>query len=241
MAILALLRTIISRFLLLLIMIVFFIPTLILVLMPDKWRHNNRGVYFFVDIFYRLVLRSALVPITYEGLENVPQGPAIYAANHQSSLDIPLVGRLVKGRPHMWLATYELMQSPILRWIVPRLAVIVDTRSPMRAMRCIIRIIRLVNGTNQDLMIFPEGGRFDDGQIHAFFGGFVILAKKMGLPVVPVCLIGANKVYPPSSFIVHWHPIRVVVGKPFMYGEHDTDETFKTRVRDWFVETIRSR
>lgn len=234
-------RTIFSRFLLFLIMVVFFIPTLIFIIMPDKWRHNNRLVYFIVDIFYRLLLRSALVPISYEGLSNIPDGPVIFAANHQSSLDIPLIGRLTKGVPHLWLATRELMKSPILRWILPRLAVIVDTRSPLRAMRCIIKIIKLVNGSRQHMMIFPEGGRFEDGKIHAFFGGFVILAKKTGRPVVPVCIIGANIVYPPTSFLVHWHPIRIVVGKPFIYSEHDTDEKFKKRVRDWFVETIEGK
>jgi hypothetical protein len=30
----------------------------------------------------------------------------------------------------------------------------------------------------------------------------------------------------------------VIVGKPFMYEEHDTDESFKKRVHDWFVEQM---
>jgi len=85
-------------------------------------------------------------------------------------------------------------------------------------------------------MIFPEGGRYTDGTVHDFYGGFVILAKKTGRPVVPVRIFGVHKVYPPDTFWVQKYPITVVVGKPFVYQEGDTDQAFKDRVYQWFIE-----
>lgn len=207
-------------------------------LLPERLRYT-RPLFYCVHLFYRLVLWCTFVRISYKGLENVPHEPVIFAANHQSSLDIPLVGALTGSTPHIWLATSELMRSFLLRWIVPRLSVLVDITTPMSAMRCLLKVIKMVQGSDRHLMIFPEGGRFEDGQIHEFFGGFVILAKKTGRPIVPVCLIGVNRVYPPQTFLVQNHPITVVVGPRFMLGEHESEEVFKNRVQAWFEETIK--
>jgi 1-acyl-sn-glycerol-3-phosphate acyltransferase len=100
------------------------------------------------------------------------------------------------------------------------------------------KIINLVNNHHRNLMIFPEGSRYTDGKIHDFFGGFVMLAKKIGRPVVPVCICGVNKVYPPESLLVYWHPITVVVGTPFVIQPDESDEQFKRRVHSWFVNQM---
>jgi 1-acyl-sn-glycerol-3-phosphate acyltransferase len=69
-------------------------------------------------------------------------------------------------------------------------------------------------------------------------GGFEILAKNLNRPVVPVCIIGANKVYPRDTFWANWQEIRVVVGPPIYYSAQDTDETYKQRVYQWFVDLV---
>ena len=233
----ALLRTLVSRFLLLLLMVVYIIPTLILICIPARWRYNSRIVFWIIHGFYWAVIRFSLLPITYVGTENIPKNkPVIFVANHQSSLDIPLVGYLAKGTPHIWLALQTLMKSPILRWILPRLAVLVNTESKQKAMRSLIQILRFIQGKKIHVMIFPEGGRYTDDDVHEFFGGFVLLAKKTGRPVVPVRIFGANKVYPPKAFLIHWHPIKVVVGKPFVYQDGEDDKVFKQRVYQWFID-----
>ncbi len=188
--------------------------------------------------FYWGGLKCALVPIKYEGLENVPDEPCIFAANHQSSLDIPIVGKLAGFRPAAWLATDYLLNSALLRWWLPRVAVMVNAESPMQAMRSLLNIIKLVEDKPCHVMIFPEGQRYFDDHVHEFFGGFVILAKKLKRPIVPVCIMGANKVYPRDAFWANWHEIRVVVGAPIRYQDDDTDETFKQRVYQWFINLV---
>ncbi len=234
----ALLRTLLSRFLLLLIMIVCLIPGFILLfLVPERYRYDNKLLCWFEYFFYWAVLKSTLLRITYKGTEHIPYNePAIVVANHQSSLDIPLIGVMFKTFPHIWLATITLMDSPVLRFILPRIAVLIDMSTPMKGMKSLIQAIQLINGHRRHVALFPEGGRFTDGTVHDFYAGFVILAKKTGRPVVPVRIFGIHKAYPPKVFLVHDYPISVVVGKPLYYQEGESDDAFKDRVYQWFIE-----
>ncbi len=231
-----LLRTLLSRFLLFVLFAVFIIPILLIMAIPTRWRLDSKPVFKFIDLFYRLTLKTILMPIVIKGKENIPKGPAIFLSNHQSSLDIPLVGSLADGYPHIWLARSELMQTWLLRWILPRFSIVADVTSPRKAMRSLLQVLQAISGKKRHVMIFPEGSRFSDDEVHEFFGGFVILAKKTGRPVIPIRIFNANKVYPPNSFLVHWHQITVVIGKPFIYQEGEKGEIFKQRVYSWFVE-----
>ena len=232
-------RNLFSRFLLIVISIIFFIPIAIFICIPEKYRYKYPIVFYPVHWFYVAILKCSFLSITYKGLENIPKDTAvIFAANHQSTLDIPLVGVLSKGVPHVWLAKAELMDSVFIRWVVPLISVLVDVSSPRNAMLSLRKILTIVNNHYRNLIIFPEGTRRTDGKIHEFFGGFTILAKKTGRPVVPVCIVGINMAYPPETFWLRLYPITVIVGKPFLYEQDDTDESFKQRIHGWFVEQM---
>ena len=229
-------HTVISYLLLLLVLLVLFIPAIILFLMPKSWRYKSTLFAGFLYWSYWLILKCTLVPITFKGAENIPTTPVIIAANHQSTLDIPLVGILVKSAPHIWLAWSEIFERPFHYFLLSRIALSLDTASPLKAMRSLVNILSVVCDNDMHAIIFPEGGRFTDGQVHDFFSGFVMLAKKTGRPVVPVRIFNVQKVYPPRSFFAHWYPITVVVGKPMYMQENEPDELFKDRVRQWFLE-----
>jgi 1-acyl-sn-glycerol-3-phosphate acyltransferase len=233
--ILALLHTLFSRLLLFIIMILCLVPAIILLALPTRWRYNRVFFWFSHYFFYVPITKALLMPIIVQGKENMPHEPAIIVANHQSSLDIPLVGAQLNCFPHVWLATNELLTSPIWRFILPRVAVLVDLASPVKAMRTLTEAINSVNGKKRHVVLFPEGARFADGQVHEFYGGFVILAKKTGRPVVPMRIFGLNRVYPKGTFVMKYHPIKLVIGRPMHMLEHETDEAFKKRVHEWFV------
>ena len=180
--------------------------------------------------------KCLLVPIKIVGKENLPNKQAIFVANHQSTMDIPLLGSLVNGFPHVWLAKAELMRTPILNVIMPRIAISVDMSSPQRAVRSLKEAVDAVKGKRRHVMIFPEGGRYTDGDVHKFYSGFVILAKQLDRPVVPVRIFGVDKVYPPGSFWIKSHPITIVVGEPMRIQEGEDDDTFKKRVHQWFID-----
>lgn len=194
-----------------------------------------------MHVFYWLIIKCSFIPITFHGLENAPKEPSIIVSNHQSSLDIPLIGYTLKAYPHIWLAVAYLMTSPVLRFILPLLAILVDTSSPLRGMRSLNQAIKHIASNNRHVIIFPEGSRYVDAMVHEFFSGFVILARRTGRPVVPVRIFGAYKVYPPNSFLVQYHPIHVVVGKPMRMQEGEEIDAFKQRVRAWFLKQEKSQ
>lgn len=235
------LHTFVSKLLLLILMLVYLLPTIIFLLLPGRWGTQTRLFYWLEYIFSWLVLKISFLPIKIEGWQNVPKEPAIIVANHQSSLDIPVIIYILERFPHVWLAIKTLMDSPILRFILPRLAVLVDTSSPMKSMRSLIEIQAIVKGQRSHVIVFPEGGRYTDGAIHDFFGGYVILAKKMQRPVVPVYMHGLNKIYPPDTFWVHYAKVHVVIGESMMMEEHETEAQFNQRVYDWFVRQAQQK
>src|SRR5580765_4889404 len=97
-------RNILCRLLFVLVVIVFIIPIIVFICLPERFRYKYPSVFYLVYWFYCATLKCTLLPITYKGLENIPKNQAvIFAANHQSTLDIPLVGVLSKAVPHIWL------------------------------------------------------------------------------------------------------------------------------------------
>lgn len=229
-------HTLVSYFLLILVLLLLLIPGLCLFLMPQSWRYRSRIFAGFMHWTYWLLLKCTLVPITFKGANNIPHEPAIITVNHQSSLDIPLIGVLVKYSPHVWLAWSELFELPFHYFLLTRMALPIDVTSSLTAMRSLIKVLSVISDYKLHAIIFPEGARFTDGQVHDFFAGFVTMAKKTGRPVVPVRIFNANKVYPPHSFFAYWQPITVIVGQPMYIKEDESDHAFKTRVHQWFLE-----
>lgn len=232
------LYSLIARFLLLIIIVIFFVPAIIFLLLPAHIRFSSKFGYKLMHVLYWLIQKCSLLPITYEYEGDLPHQPVVFAANHQSSLDIPLLGLLANTKPHIWLATNHLLKTRFLRFIVKRLTVIVDLATPRRAMRSLLQVLSLVQNQDKHVMIFPEGGRYTTGMVNDFYGGFVILARKLKRPVVPVCILGVDKVYPPGSLLIHYHPVKVIIGKPMFFYENESDASFKARVHQWFIDHL---
>src|SRR5258705_13386001 len=90
-------RNIFSWLLYICVIILFFVPMIIFMCIPFSYRFASRSIFWFINVFYVASLKCTLLPITYHGFENIPNEPVIFVVNHQSSLDIPLVGILSKG------------------------------------------------------------------------------------------------------------------------------------------------
>ena len=231
------LRTVSYLFVFFAIVIIVIIPTALVASLPKAWRHRVPCFFWLEHLIFWLLLKATWVPIKYVGLSNIPQKtPLIFAANHQSSLDIPLMGRLARGAPHVWLLWHALTKYPVFGYIMRRMNIIVDTRSPRRAVAAIHQASELLKGTKRHLMICPEGGRYVDGTIHPFFRGFAMVARETHRPVVPVMIINAGKVNPPKTVLIHYAPITVIIGEPFTYQEGETDREFLARVHAWFKQ-----
>lgn len=237
--------TLFSRSLFVLLIVVASPLLLWMMLLPERLRYQSRLLFWGMNLVYAgfvWIMRICLIPVSYKELDERGErgSPVIFVANHQSAIDAPLLGKLARGKPHIWLARDELMSWKFLRWILPRLTVVVDVKSREKAMSSLLRLVRLVQGKDIDVMIFPEGARYSDEKVHPFYGGFVVLARLLKRPVVPIGIVGVNKVYPLESFWVYRHPVEIIVGKPMELQERETDEAFKNRIHQWFVERVES-
>ena len=204
-------------------------------LVPLKYRHN-KFLYWILYLSYRVLSYSLFLPLCIRGKRNlITNQPVIIAANHQSALDIPLLGMLVGTHPHVWLVLEHYVHKPFLGLLIKKFFVSVDKEKKVTAAKSLVKLLQLANTTQGHIIIFPEGGRFADGTIHPFFAGFALLAQKTGRPVVPVFMPYNGIALYPEKLLLSYAPLKIIIGKPFMYEIDDTRESFTERVYLWFV------
>jgi len=136
-------------------------------------------------------VRGLDITVEFSGADNVPTaGPFVYCSNHQSLVDILVLGAVLPG-DYKWAAKRSLMNIPFLGWHL-RLAghVPVDRgRGGTVAEQVIERFIAVLR-EGKPLLIFPEGTRTLDGELRQFRAGAFKAALGGEAPVVPVALDG---------------------------------------------------
>ncbi len=179
---------------------------------------------------------ASLNPVHIHGKEHLPHEPAIFAANHESAFDIPVVGSLCNGYPHVWFVLAYYINTPILGFLIKRMFVPVERDVPAKAGVSLRRLMRFMKNGKRHLIIFPEGTRNNDHKIHQFYEGFAMVARTTGMPVIPVYMPTTGTIYPVDSFYIYSAPIDIVIGEPFSIKDDETEAEFTKRVRDWFVQ-----
>ncbi|MGD1997607.1 MAG: lysophospholipid acyltransferase family protein [Candidatus Dependentiae bacterium] len=211
---------------------------LLLSLLPASIRYDLRLYHRITSCWSWLAFKVCFIraAITYEEpLPLYPDDPSIIVANHASALDIPLIEMLLGSYPRMWLSKHIYRRTPILGWLLHRMHVMVNVDSARDAARALARIRRMARDKARHVLLFPEGARFTDGQIHQFFAGFAVLAEKLRRPVRPVFIRNAGKVLAKEGFLINTaHPISLIVGPSFTRAPDESSEQFAGRVRAWF-------
>ena len=147
----------------------------------------------------------------------IQSGPVILVSNHQSYLDPPLAGN-VSDRAIYFLARRNLLNVPVLGWVLPKLNVIpVDQEGVDRsAVKGIIKVLK----RGECALVFPEGERTLDGGLQPALPGLGLIIARTLAPVVPIRIFGAHETFPRGGGF-HFHPITVVVGEPIYFSETD--------------------
>ncbi|RTL07187.1 1-acyl-sn-glycerol-3-phosphate acyltransferase [Candidatus Dependentiae bacterium] len=237
-SIVVLLHTFLVRFLLFFICIPLIPVVLVASCLSPFNRFSSTFLFKIIDFFYTVVLRCLLIPITYKWISKIPNEPAIIIANHQSSLDIVLIGIVFKGSPHIWLARSELMDTFLLRWILAIFAQVIDVHNARTTAVTLRKVITLASQTNAHIVLFPEGSRSSTGKLQPFFDGYILLAKKLKRPVVPIYIHNLCNVYPRGSFFIKRVPVDVTVGPAFFLSDYNEDQQFKKTIQDWFAAKV---
>ncbi len=177
------------------------------------------------------------------GQRFVPRtGPAIIAANHLSAAD-EVFTPITAGRQVLYFAKAEYFNGPGLRgritaWSFREFGHVPVDRSNPRAAASTIDVGVELLGQGKALGIYPEGTRSPDGRLHKFRTGVARLALRSGAPVIPVGLIGTDKVL--SEGDPRWHraPVAVHYGPALDFSGRAEDERSSRALRE-VAETIR--
>jgi 1-acyl-sn-glycerol-3-phosphate acyltransferase len=181
----------------------------------------------------RTLLLLSLIRVTVRGAENIdPARAYIFAANHQSYMDIPLLFGYLPANFRI-MAKASLFHLPFLGWHLQRSGHMPIARAnPRRAARSVLEAARHVR-EGIAVFVFPEGGRSLDGAIGEFKAGTFLLAIKAGAPVVPITLNGARSVLMPGSFHIRPGKVEMIIHPPVStegMDSHSADE-LSARVR----------
>lgn len=152
-----------------------------------------------------------------EGTEYIRPGcPAIYAANHTSNLEPPVVFLILRSLFPRFQFLYKavLRKTPILGPIfdvggfVP-----IDRRDRRQSDRAIAQAVRQIREGN-NFIVFPEGTRSRTGELLPFKKGAFIMAIQAQAPIVPVATVGAQDAMHRGSPFIHPTTIQVKLGRP---------------------------
>ena len=183
-------------------------------LLSSLFERSGRIQHNLARLWSWLILRTSSAPLAVQGLDRISLAqPAIYAANHSSALDIPV---LYVGLPFQFriLAKLELFRLPFLGWHLRRSGQIpidrTDARHSMRSLSAAAQTVK----DGMPLVVFPEGGRSTDGHLQPFLGGTFYVAIKAQVPIIPMAIVGTFEALPMNSFVIRPNPFRLIVGEP---------------------------
>jgi 1-acyl-sn-glycerol-3-phosphate acyltransferase len=176
-------------------------------------------------MFVQAAARRALIPVArvwfrpvVEGRDHVPRtGPVILAANHLSVLD-SMVIPLLAPRPVSFLAKAEYFRpGRVSRPLFTALAAVPVDRGGYRAAQRSLELALDVLAAGRAFGIHPEGSRSRDGRLYRGRTGVAWLALKSGAPVVPVAVLGTDRVQPVGTLVPRPGRIIVRFGAPMRF------------------------
>ena len=212
-------------------------------------RENLNSMELPRSAFYHRLLRFALVSVVrtffkvrFFGAENIPNGPVIFAANHQSVVDALFV--LAKIPAKEFKRTYCFAKGKHFkqwwrRYMAKRNNIIImrDNEEIVDSIKRMASVLK----KGRNVLIFPEGTRSRDGSLSEFKQTFTLLACEIGVPVVPVAIDGAFEAFPRNRKFPHPFKKINVTYLPPISPEGKTREGLAAAVKEAIGEKIKKK
>jgi 1-acyl-sn-glycerol-3-phosphate acyltransferase len=182
-------------------------------------------------IIFKLIFRLKI-----SGQEDMPQnGPFIIVANHSSLLDPVILGISIRPKVIFVAAAY-LFKIGWLGYMLRKFnSIPVQRENDIRAIKQSLKILK----RGEVLGIFPEGGIDRQKNNLPVRAGAAYLAAKIGVPIVPIKIKGADKVLPrEAKFIRSLKKIEVEIKKPIFCSRqtNKNKEIIKRTVESYIKE-----
>jgi 1-acyl-sn-glycerol-3-phosphate acyltransferase len=170
----------------------------------------------------RAVLWTLGVDVKVCGAERCPAGPAVYAANHGSALDIPILfGHLpVDFRILHKRSLYLVPVLGLYLWVAGHIGI--HRGHAFRARKDLERAVARIRG-GASMVVFPEGTRSREGAVGPFKRGSFLIALAAGVPVVPLSLCGVKHVAP-GGLRVRGGRVDLLVHPPVATAGRDAEQ-----------------
>lgn len=159
-----------------------------------------------------------------------PSRSYVFAANHQSIYDIPIVFTALPSQLRI-VAKQSLGRIPFLGWHLHMAGhLLVDRQNPGAG---IVKKMAKLAGEHHSLIVFPEGTRSADGAVGRFKGGSFVFALDSGMPIVPISIAGSRHVMTKGRLMVCPAHVTLTVHEPI-----DTTGIGRDNVRE-LAERVR--
>ena len=152
---------------------------------------KGRILGFIVKYWAKTIFKTMNINVRVIGLDKLDRNADyIFAPNHASSLDIPLI----LGFLPFWIvpiSKIELKWIPFLGWAMQAAGhVFVDRRDHEKAMLSIAKIKNSLLKNPRSILIFPEGSRTNDGKVNQFKTGGLSIGISTKISIVPLAIEG---------------------------------------------------
>ncbi|MDH3992607.1 MAG: HAD-IB family hydrolase [Gammaproteobacteria bacterium] len=175
----------------------------------DNYRNANQLTRLLGDV------GSAFAGLDFEieGAENLHRDrPAVFVFNHQSLLDSMVLSHLLR-EDVVALCKEEMADNPVIGPLLRQVDTIFVKRDE-RDQRQVLQRAMQVLASGRSLAIAPEGTRSTLGDIQPFKHGAFFLARKAGVPLVPIVLHNVKDALPKGGWLIRPATIRVTVLPP---------------------------
>jgi 1-acyl-sn-glycerol-3-phosphate acyltransferase len=177
------------------------------------WDKSGRQQHAIAQAWANTLLLATLAPVELIGRENLRAEAAVYASNHLSYYDTPVLFAKLPFQFRI-LAKKALWPTPFVGWYLERSGQVpIDAGSTRSTIAGLLRGVKtLQNGLA--LVIFPEGGRAEFGRTTPFQSGAAFMAIKAQVPLVPIALVGTYELLPIHTYHLTPRPLKIVIGEP---------------------------
>lgn len=191
---------------------------------------KQMGAAYGLGRFFIAPLARAIYRPRVEGRENVPRtGPVIFASNHLSFIDSVAIP-VASPRPVHFLAKSSYFEKWASRQFFTAIGAIAVERGAGQAALDALDQQRALLEDDRAVALYPEGTRSLDGRLYKGRTGVAFLALQTGAPVVPVGLIGTDKVMPVGAKVpTTKERITVRFGEPLDLSPHGPASSGRAR------------
>ena len=174
------------------------------------------------------------IKLIVKGKHNLQDRNYIFAANHASLIDIPLL-LIAVNRYTVFIAKSELSKIPIFKSILDIAGFIfVDRKNNDSAVKSMNNLMDDIKKIPRSVAIFPEGTRTSDGNLLPFKKGAAIFAINTDIPVIPVAISGTFSWSKKKLFDISQSVISFEFGEPIITENYSFDD------RDYLTEKIKT-